>query len=561
MRLLICLFFSIITKGFLYAQLYIPLGNEANHISERAEIKSGNLFNSNYHSSTKPFTYESVLSLLDSTTNNSYTDSLNIVNFKHQAFFYIQTGKREHPILKYFYVQNAALYNVSSENFSLSINPIIHFAGAYETGFHGVKFNNYLYINSRGVEMQGIIDHKISFYVFATDNQMRIPLQTKLYGARTYALPGESYYKNFKGNAVDFFHAEGYVSAPITNHINFQFGSSKQFIGDGIRSLILSDFSKPHLFLKLNTRIWKINYQNLFYELTDSAYTTGSGIYKKKFGATHHLSIDIGRKFNLGFFETVIFKRDNNAYELNYLNPVIFYRAAEHSLGSPDNVLLGMDYKWNFSRHYQVYGQIVFDEFLLTNMRNQFIKSKNDPSWGWYGNKFAVQAGFKAVDLFKIKNLDIQLEYNLIRPYTYAYTNSALTYTDFNQSMAHPLGANLKEITGIIYYQPSSRLLIQFKTFTIHTGIDSSEDLSYGADLLKSTHKRLGEFGNATGQGIKTILTYYELSASYRLFPQCYIDAGFTYRRREAAVVSYNNQNQYWTLGLRLNCAPRNLMY
>ena len=137
-----------------------------------------------------------------------------------------------------------------------------------------------------------------------------------------------------------------------------QLGSSRQFIGNGMRSLILSDFSKPHLFLKFNTQVWKINYQNLFYELVDSAYTTGSGTYKKKFGATHHLSINVSKNFNIGLFETVIFKRENNAYELNYLNPIIFYRAVEHSLGSPDNVILGMDYKWNIKKKEAAYSRL-----------------------------------------------------------------------------------------------------------------------------------------------------------------------------------------------------------
>jgi hypothetical protein len=553
---LVLIVFIKITK----AQLYIPAGNSIYHWADRMQVKSNNLYQSNFHSSTKPYSYQEVLNLVDSSTNLTPIDSVTYAYFLQQSFFYV-TGNKQRPFLKHFYSQNAALYSVETENFKLSINPVLYFSGSMEKANDtGTSYENNLYINTRGVELQGIIDEKISFYAYAADNQMRVPLQTKLFGLHTYGLPGESFYKNFKGNAYDFFHAEGYIAAPITQHINMQFGSSKQFIGDGIRSLIMSDFSKPHLFLKLNTRIWKIDYQNLFYELTDSAYTTGAGTYKKKFGATHHLSINITKNFNLGFFETVIFKRSNNAYELNYLNPIIFYRAVEHSLGSPDNVILGLDYKWNIAHRFQVYGQIVLDEFLLANMRAQFFKPHSDPQWGWWGNKYASQIGIKAIDFLGVRNFDLNLEYNYIRPFTYAYTDPSLNYTDFNQSMAHPLGANLKEFTWIIHYQPAPKLMFVLRSFHTNTGTDTSA-ISYGADLLKSTHDKLKLFGNATGQGLKTIINYYEINISYRVAQQLFLDAGFTYRSKVTEWDWQNSKNQYFSLGLRLNAAQKDFMY
>ena len=51
-------------------------------------------------------------------------------------------------------------------------------------------------------------------------------------------------------------------------YLDFQFGYDKNFIGNGYRSLFLSDFGNSYLFLKINTRIWKFNYLNLFMELT-----------------------------------------------------------------------------------------------------------------------------------------------------------------------------------------------------------------------------------------------------------------------------------------------------
>jgi hypothetical protein len=576
------LFFCIFIPVFSFSQLYIPSGNDVYHLLERNEIKTGDLSRTNLHTSLRPYTYESALTSLDSALGLSRIDSAEVAVFRNQAFFYTGEGKRTKPTLRYFYGQNGALFSegqsteggwtlypplsalpVSMPNASalkLSVNPILYFSASSESGhISDQSFRQTLYINSRGAELQGIIDNKISFYTMVTDNQMVVPLHTKLYGARTYALPGEGYYKKFKGTAVDFLHAEGYVSAPISRHISMQFGSSRQFIGNGVRSLILSDFSKPRLFLKLNTQVWKFNYQNLFYEIVDSAYATSSGLYNKKFGSTHHLSINLGKRFNIGLFETVIFKRTNNAYELNYLNPVIFYRAVEHGLGSPDNVILGIDYKWNLWKKVQVYGQLVFDEFIVSSMRTQFFKRK-DPEWGWWGNKYAAQVGTKLIDIFNIDNLDLQLEYNHVRPFTYGYSTPALNFTDFNQGLAHPMGANLKEVMLMVLFQPMPRLKIQMNAFHVSTGTDTA-GINFGSDLLASSRQRPADYGNYTGQGLPTNIVYTELKATYRIAQQCYIDAGFTFRSRKTTVDTYNNQNQYFSLGLRINAAARNFMY
>ncbi len=82
---------------------------------------------------------------------------------------------------------------------------------------------------------------------------------------------------------------------------------------------------------------------------------------------------------------------DSTGIRLDYFNPIIFYRAIEQQNGSSDNVLLGMDFKWNVVRKLQLYGQFVLDEFVIDN-----LKKGN----GWWANKFAIQAGGKYVDAF-----------------------------------------------------------------------------------------------------------------------------------------------------------------
>jgi hypothetical protein len=186
-----------------------------------------------------------------------------------------------------------------------------------------------------------------------------------------------------------------------------------------------------------------------------------SGKYPDKYFAFHHLSINIGKKLNIGVFESVVFS-DSSSFEWSYLNPIIFYRAIEQQFGSSDNVILGADFKWNAFKGFSVYGQFVLDEFVLDN-----IKEGN----GWWANKFAIQAGLKYYDAFGVSNLDLQAETNIVRPYTYSHNpivtaNNGIpygSYTNYMQPIAHPLGANFNEVIGILRYQPLPRLNVTGK--------------------------------------------------------------------------------------------------
>mgnify|MGYP006208617631 CR=1 FL=1 len=203
---------------------------------------------------------------------------------------------------------------------------------------------------------------------------------------------------------MDFLQARGYITFEATKSINLQFGHDRFFIGNGYRSLILSDFAPPSLFLKGNVKVWKLNYLFLLNQMTaDNRIPRGTGDqgYPNKFVALHHLSLNIGSKLNIGVFESVVFSPDDSLntdhFRLEYLNPIIFYRAIEQQNGSSDNVMLGFDFKYNAARHLSFYGQFVLDEFVIDN-----IRAGN----GWWANKFAVQAGGKYIDAFGVSNLD-----------------------------------------------------------------------------------------------------------------------------------------------------------
>ena len=89
---------------------------------------------------------------------------------------------------------------------------------------------------------------------------------------------GQAYGNNKSG--YSFIDYTGYVSySPNNNKIfNFQVGRDKHFIGDGYRSLLLSDNAPAYPFFKINTNIWRLQY-NVWYTWMNDV-TQANGLQK-----------------------------------------------------------------------------------------------------------------------------------------------------------------------------------------------------------------------------------------------------------------------------------------
>src|SRR5687767_15679558 len=88
----------------------------------------------------------------------------------------------------------------------------------------------------------------------------------------------------------------------------------------------------------------------------------------------------------------------------------------------------------------KVYAQLAMDEFFLKEIRQRR---------GWWANKQGWQFGAKYINAFGIKGLRIQAEYNEVRPYTYTHGLPDQNYSHYGFALAHPLGANFREIIGM----------------------------------------------------------------------------------------------------------------
>ncbi|MDQ3551572.1 MAG: hypothetical protein M3413_08595, partial [Bacteroidota bacterium] len=349
--------------------------------------------------------------------------------------------------------------------------------------------------------------------------------------------------------AVDYFDARGYITFGVAHFVDIAFGFDKNFIGNGHRSLFLSDFSNSTLFLKLNTRIWKFNYQNLFMELQHAQRFGADILIPKKYAAMHHLDLAVTKWLNIGLFEGVVFGRQDH-FEFGYLNPVIFYRSIEQQSGSFDNALAGIDAKANVAKKFQFYSQFLLDEFSLTEIR------KNN---GWWANKWALQLGGKYIDAFNISNLDLQLETNRVRPFTYSHRDSVANYTHYNQPLAHPFGANFQEWIGIARYQPAPKWLVQAKAIYINQGRDTG-NVSFGGNIFLPNVPpyRTKDYGYTIGNGISTKTALASFLLSYEFRPNLFFEANALYRKQTVALSTVTPKNTFLiSAGVRWNMHRR----
>src|SRR6188768_3881075 len=273
---------------------YLPQGDKANIILERLEIlgQKDSILN---FSKTRPFNRLQVIRGVTGFKQRhpgvilSKTDEYNLQHLYLNNIEYLpdsqRTAIKSKKHIGPFYTTPANLYEVHVKDFDLVINPIIQFKYMKES-----DNDETLFLNSRGVDIRGRMANKIGFAASILDNQERDPLYVQGWEDKFQSVPGAGYYKTFKGTGYDYFDARGYFTFNVTKYIDVAFGYDKNFIGNGYRSLFLSDFGNNNLFLKLNTRIWKINYQNLFMELHAAEIPgVGTTLLPKKYAAMHHL--------------------------------------------------------------------------------------------------------------------------------------------------------------------------------------------------------------------------------------------------------------------------------
>ncbi len=363
----------------------------------------------------------------------------------------------------------------------------------------------------------------------------------------------------------EFGPQSNYLYANVTyapgSRFKFSLGNEKPFLGDGYRSLLISDHMTPYLNLKMQAKIWKFHYFFMIAQMRGVFNWPRNGInlsywnLQEKFAAIHYMSWKITKRLNLSLFESTIWRDEDDklirGVDVNYLNPVIFWRPVEFSTGSSDNSFVGLNGSLLLSDQLSLYGQFILDEFLLSELR-----ARN----GWWANKYGIQFGARWLKPFGVKGLSAQGEFNYVRPFTYLHVDELQNYGHANMEIAHPYGANF--IEGLFRVQYAVKNL----DFTFHLsyaqqGIDSlfgdqthpitGLTYTYGGDVFTSYQRRNGTYGHDMLQGLKTDIVFGQLTASYMIAPKHRLRAELNTGYRSFVNGQQSDGEFFMTIGLR----------
>lgn len=559
-NMLVFLLFLGQRSGFAQSN-FAPLNEDYSNLIERYEIKSGSL--SSLHTNIKPVRRKELVKLsvdleTDEKAKLSKTDLFNLAYLQNDSWEWLDDAKlpqsdSKKTLWTHFFRKKADFYSNQTKDIDFHVSPIFQFAFAKDNLAKETP-----YTNTRGIEVRGTLNKKLGFYSKFTENQMLYPEYVRAYGREYNANPYEGFTKIPNADSskylADFFSARGYITFQALKSVQIQFGHDKNFIGSGVRSMILSDFSAPYLHLKVTTNIGRFQYMNLFAQMLNKQIPVAVDNTEQippKYFSLHHLSVNIGRNFNIGVFESIIFGKRQVGFDINYLNPVIFLRFAEGHLGSVDNSIAGLNFKYNFKRHFSLYGQFVLDEFNVKYFKQD----------GWWAKKYAAQIGGRYIDVLGIKNLDFQAEYNLVRPYMYSHSSTYSNYVNYNLPLAHPLGANFKELLLIGRYQPMGRLFLNFTAMLAQQGKDSNI-INWGGDILRNYNfARPFEYGNEITQGSKANTKFYQLGASYMIAHNLFADLKVQNRNINLSGDTDDKNSMIFSLGLRWNTSQKPFLF
>lgn len=451
----------------------------------------------------------------------------------------------------------------TTDKFYMTIDPLFNFEfGKDLADVRGEK----VYKNTRGFIVRGNIGKDLAFETSFYENQASyvqylddyIKSTNNLFPQTTNyqydVIPGQGRAKKFKTNGYDYAMASGYVSYSPFKVLNIQVGHGKHFVGDGYRSLLLSDNTFNYPFARITTTYKNFQYTNLFasfMNLTNGGVKTPPNVerlFQKKTASFQMLSMNLFKRLQIGVFQGMIWEAadtmNRQNLEFNTFNPIIGVNSAVYGLHNKNNVLLGATLKLKITNSISLYGQYMLDD-LATKGGIASIRKK-----------YGYQIGLKYFDLFTIRNLHLQLEYNNVRPYAYAAENTFQSYTHYNQALAHPLGANFYETIGIINYRFND-FFIQAKGNYAIKGNDSL-NYNFGGNVFKSdnTFPSNQQLENIqTTQGLKTTIIYQDIHIGFLVNPSTNFNIVVGLSNRSEITEGANKQTQFVYFGVRTSFA------
>jgi hypothetical protein len=497
-------------------QQNIPLNREFGLTNQ----KVFNGFENNVHTSLLPL-------------GNSFINdvSLSDLSKSEEDIYLLNVSKSEKKPRNFFgWMWRSFAYDnllvVDTGNFYLTVDPLFNLEmGKDSEDTTGNSFSK----NTRGAIVRANVGDKFSFETSLYENQMFLPQYQTDYVKATGVVPGQGRVKRFKGNGFDFAASSANLSFTPNKHLNFQLGTGKNFVGDGYRSLLLSDASFNYPFWKIIGTFGKNDkFQYTKLNATLSSVTrrdpgsTGEAVFERKTMSTHYFSWLATKWLNVGLFESTMWQTEDSTgtkpLQWQQFNPIIGLNTLTTGFNDVNHTVVGTNLKFKLPFNAVVYNQFVYDG----------------------GSKFGYQIGAK---YFGIPNLTLQAEYNNVEPYAYSSDLPLQAYSNYNEAIAHPSGANFNEIVGIVNYK-YKRVFTQVKMNLITSNLS-------GSNIFISENVIIP----FAATDIERKLTILQAHVGFMVNPKnnMSLTIGINKRTEEISALNITNETNYVYFGFRTN--------
>ena len=435
------------------------------------------------------------------------------------------------------------LFRVKKKDFEVMIDPLLNFEFGEEfSDTLRDEREQFLRSNTRGLRVQGNITDKVSFMASFYENQSVYPRYIREFVGRKGVVPGFGRVKPYGPIGYDFAMSTGYVVIAPTKFLTVQYGHDKNFVGHGYRSLLLSDnsFNYPHLRINWKFLKNKLQYTSVFGKVRSlmrmpEGETREPNFAPKGF-SFNYLSFMPWKFLEIGIYESFVWKMydpetdTRTPFIASTINPVILANTFGYGLDNENNGLMGINLRAQLLPEVQFYGQAMLDDLS--------------------SDKYGFQAGAKWFDAI-IPNLDLQVEYNHVEPYTYGRDEPMYSYTHNNEFLAHPWGAGFDEAIGFVNYR-WRRFMAELKVIYGRYQQDYVPDLEeglrthLGSDIVRAESAQIpGAMPNEATHSAQYFRISYVINPRYNLM----INAGVNNRLVESP--NYRSNTTYLYIGLR----------
>ncbi len=406
-------------------------------------------------------------------------------------------------------------------------------------------------MDTRGYEISGNIGTKVYFETAFYENQAKFGGYIDSFIRQYKVIPGLDGYKNIgDGTGFDFSSSSAKITYIPNKVLLFDLGYGKNFIGDGYRSLLLSDWSYNYPYFRASFTFNKFQYSVMWSQYISDVNTHENNNlgYFRKWAQTYVLDWKTTKNLSLSVFESVIWPDQTHDsirqkdISPSLLSPLIFAHGSQSPSGVSNYDMVGFNAKYKIAARTFAYGQYIINEL------------GSSSSWQ---NRTGLQLGLRSGNIFNLENLNVDIEFNTVRPYTYQGNSSDVNYTNTNQPLAHPLGANFKEGIFVASYSYKS-FWFRAEAFIASYGADTGA-ANYGHNIFLPLSTNSVTDNVSTGQGIPAKIYYGDLRIAYILnaATNLRIEAGFTYRRESSDIFKYTDKIIY--IGIRMSF--RSLFY